>query len=65
VKWGTNITYWRANSLPLGYQNQSTAWVFGGDNVTFQGHGTGTFDGNGQLWFVSQIVETDKQMFRH
>ncbi|KAF9459794.1 polygalacturonase [Collybia nuda] len=49
--WGTNITYWCNASLPLGYQNQSTAWVFGGDNITFQGHGTGTFDGNGQLWY--------------
>ncbi|KAF5350919.1 hypothetical protein D9758_010499 [Tetrapyrgos nigripes] len=49
--WGTNITYFRANSLPLGYQNQSTAWVFGGDNVTFNGHGIGTFDGNGQIWY--------------
>ncbi|KAF8063563.1 polygalacturonase [Lyophyllum atratum] len=49
--WGTNITYWRANGLPLDYQNQTTAWMFGGDNVTFQGHGVGTFDGNGQLWY--------------
>ncbi|KAF5378174.1 hypothetical protein D9615_007589 [Tricholomella constricta] len=49
--WGTNLTYWRANGLPLGYINMTTAWMFGGDNVTFQGHGVGTFDGNGQLWY--------------
>ncbi|KAG6875891.1 hypothetical protein C0992_001887 [Termitomyces sp. T32_za158] len=49
--WGSNITYWRANGLPLGYLNQTTAWMFGGDGVTFNGHGTGTFDGNGQLWY--------------
>ncbi|KAF9458085.1 pectin lyase-like protein [Collybia nuda] len=49
--WGTNITYWRANGLPLDYLNMTTAWMFGGKNVTFEGHGTGTFDGNGQLWY--------------
>ncbi|GLB42980.1 putative glycosyl hydrolase 28 family protein [Lyophyllum shimeji] len=49
--WGTNITYWRANGLPLGYINMTTAWMFGGDNILFQGHGVGTFDGNGQLWY--------------
>ncbi|KDR72034.1 hypothetical protein GALMADRAFT_229220 [Galerina marginata CBS 339.88] len=49
--WGTNITYWRANSLPLGYQNQSAAWVIGGSKIKWDGHGFGTFDGNGQLWY--------------
>jgi hypothetical protein len=37
--------------MPVGYQNQSTVWYIGGDNVTFDGHGTGTFDGNGQVWY--------------
>ncbi|KDQ52576.1 glycoside hydrolase family 28 protein [Jaapia argillacea MUCL 33604] len=49
--WGTNTSYWQNNSLPLGYQNQSTAWIFGGTNVSFVGHGYGTFDGNGQIWY--------------
>ncbi|KUJ21632.1 glycoside hydrolase family 28 protein [Mollisia scopiformis] len=49
--WGTNITYWLANSLPLGYQNQSSAWFLGGTNLTFRGHGHGTLDGNGQTWY--------------
>ncbi|KAI0030388.1 polygalacturonase [Vararia minispora EC-137] len=49
--WGTDIAYWRNNSLALGYQNQSVAWDFGGEDVTFVGHGFGTFDGNGQLWY--------------
>lgn len=33
----------------------TTAWMFGGKNVTFEGHGIGTFDGNGQLWFVASV----------
>ncbi|RDX56268.1 pectin lyase-like protein, partial [Lentinus brumalis] len=49
--WGTNTTYWINNSLPLGYQNQSVAWDFGGDNILWSGHGYGTFDGNGQIWY--------------
>ncbi|TVY45985.1 Alpha-L-rhamnosidase [Lachnellula subtilissima] len=49
--WGTNITYWLNNSMPMGYQNQSTAWILGGDRISFQGHGYGTIDGNGQVWY--------------
>ncbi|KAJ5642881.1 uncharacterized protein N7484_005388 [Penicillium longicatenatum] len=49
--WSTNISYWLNNSLPVGYQNQSTAWVIGGKNLRFYGHGYGTLDGNGQAWY--------------
>lgn len=37
--------------MPVGYQNQSSAWIFGGNNVYFNGHGYGTIDGNGQVWY--------------
>lgn len=37
--------------MPIGYQNQSTVWYLGGDNISFNGHGTGTLDGNGQVWY--------------
>lgn len=47
----SNIPYWLSNSLPVGYQNQSSAWLFGGDSVHWQGHGYGTFNGNGQVWY--------------
>ncbi|KAI9702683.1 MAG: hypothetical protein M1820_006067 [Bogoriella megaspora] len=49
--WSDDIDYWLDNSMPIGYQNQSTVWFFGGDNVTFEGYGCGTFDGNGQAWY--------------
>jgi len=49
--WGTNLQYWINNSVPLGYQNQTVAWDFGGTDITWLGHGFGTFDGNGQLWY--------------
>ncbi|KAK1547637.1 exo-rhamnogalacturonase B [Colletotrichum paranaense] len=49
--WSTNISYWLANSLDVGYQNQSTAFILGGNNVRLNGHGQGTFDGNGDYWY--------------
>ncbi|KAJ4493720.1 polygalacturonase [Lentinula edodes] len=49
--WGTNLTYWVSSGLPLGYLNATTAWALGGDQITFDGHGVGTLDGNGQLWY--------------
>lgn len=35
----------------MGYQNQSTAFKLGGDRILFDGHGQGTFDGNGGVWY--------------
>ncbi|KAL6239641.1 hypothetical protein BDW75DRAFT_227009 [Aspergillus navahoensis] len=49
--WSTDIPYWLNNSLEVGYQNQSTAWILGGDNVRINGHGVGTLDGNGDYWY--------------
>ncbi|KAL5348182.1 hypothetical protein ACLOAV_006662 [Pseudogymnoascus australis] len=49
--WSTDIQYWLNNSMDVGYQNQSTALILGGDNVRINGHGTGTFDGNGDYWY--------------
>ncbi|KAI9656253.1 MAG: hypothetical protein M1821_004916 [Bathelium mastoideum] len=49
--WSTDIDYWLNNSLPMGYQNQSTAWRFGGSNIYFHGNGYGTLNGNGQVWY--------------
>ena len=49
--WSTDIDYWLKHSLPVGYQNQSVAWYLGGSNITFSGHGYGTLDGNGQVWY--------------
>lgn len=49
--WDQNVEYWLNNSLPVGYQNQSSAWLFGGEGITWDGHGKGTLDGNGQVWY--------------
>lgn len=53
IQWGTNLTYWLNNSLPVGYQNQSTAWILGGTNIKVDGHGYGTLNGNGDSWYAA------------
>ncbi|ROT39603.1 exo-rhamnogalacturonase B [Sodiomyces alkalinus F11] len=49
--WSDDIDYWLSVSMPIGFQNQSTVWNFGGRHVIWNGHGVGTMDGNGQAWY--------------
>ena len=49
--WSTDIAYWRSHGYPVGLQNQSTAWLFGGTNVAFRGYGQGRLNGQGTQWF--------------
>jgi hypothetical protein len=37
--------------MDVGYQNQSTALIIGGNNVRINGYEKGTFDGNGDYWY--------------
>ncbi|KAF1990884.1 glycoside hydrolase family 28 protein [Aulographum hederae CBS 113979] len=48
--YSTNIPYWLSHSINVGLQNQSTAWLFGGTNITIAGGGT--INGNGQVWYT-------------
>lgn len=54
--WSTDIKYWLNASQPVGYQNQSSAWWFGGDGIHWYGHGYGTLDGNGQVCFSEHFL---------
>ncbi|KAF2167153.1 glycoside hydrolase family 28 protein [Zasmidium cellare ATCC 36951] len=49
--WSKDIDYWLSHSIPIGFQNQSSAFFFGGEQVWWHGNGYGTFDGNGQTWY--------------
>ncbi|KAH8429383.1 uncharacterized protein LDX57_007047 [Aspergillus melleus] len=63
LKWSDDIDYWLNNSLPIGpgedqnsyppaaYQNQTVAFILGGKKLWVEGHGYGTFHGNGQAWY--------------
>lgn len=46
----TNDTdYWQANSLKQGFQNATTFFQLGGEDVNM--YGGGTINGNGQVWY--------------
>ncbi|KAK1147164.1 hypothetical protein N8T08_001903 [Aspergillus melleus] len=63
LKLSDDIDYWLNNSLPIGpgedqnsyppaaYQNQTVAFILGGKKLWVEGHGYGTFHGNGQAWY--------------
>ncbi|KAF2769788.1 pectin lyase-like protein [Teratosphaeria nubilosa] len=50
--WSDDTKYWLKHSMPIGYQNQSTVWFLGGDRLVVKGHGVGTFNGNGPVWYA-------------
>lgn len=49
--WSDDLDYWLSHSQYTGFQNGSAAWFLGGTNVTVNGFGYGTLDGNGQAWY--------------
>ncbi|KAH8881218.1 exo-polygalacturonase [Thozetella sp. PMI_491] len=44
-----DIAYWQANAFKYPFQSAITFWKWGGKNVKI--YGTGTLDGNGELWW--------------
>lgn len=51
VKFCDNIDYWLSHSFQIDFQNQSTFWYVGGEDVNIYGAGVGTLDGQGQAWY--------------
>lgn len=51
LRFSTDIPYWLSHSYSVVFQDQSTAWLFGGENVTLRGEG-GWYNGNGQAWYT-------------
>lgn len=56
MQWSDNTSYWLSHNQWTGFQNGSAAWFLGGTNVTVNGHGYGTLDGNGQAWQDSHSI---------
>ncbi|KAK8074090.1 extracellular exo-polygalacturonase [Apiospora phragmitis] len=44
-----DTTYWQANSFKFGFQNVTSFFKLGGNDVWI--YGGGTVDGNGQIWY--------------
>lgn len=65
LKWSDDIPYWLNNSMPIGFQNQTSAWHLGGERIHFYGHGKGTLDGNGQVfWSQFKILKNVRHYLR-
>jgi galacturan 1,4-alpha-galacturonidase len=49
IQFSNNTDYWQANSFRFVFQNVTTFFKLGGDDVWI--YGGGTVDGNGQIWY--------------
>uniref|UniRef100_A0A0W0FB77 galacturonan 1,4-alpha-galacturonidase n=1 Tax=Moniliophthora roreri TaxID=221103 RepID=A0A0W0FB77_MONRR len=49
IRFEPDIDYWLANAQQFEFQNQSTFWLLGGENIVLDGGGT--VDGSGQAWY--------------
>ncbi|KAF8489679.1 glycoside hydrolase family 28 protein [Gautieria morchelliformis] len=46
-----DISYWTGNAFFFDFQNSSTFWLLGGNDIIVDGGGTGILDGIGQPWY--------------
>ena len=49
VQFSNDTDYWQANAFTQVYQNATTFFQLGGEDVNV--YGEGTLDGNGQVWY--------------
>lgn len=49
IQFTNDTNYWQANSFKQIYQNATTFFQLGGEDVNI--YGGGTLDGNGQVWY--------------
>ncbi|CAG9976100.1 unnamed protein product [Clonostachys byssicola] len=51
VKFCEDIEKWVPTFFNFPFQDQGTWWLWGGEDINLYGAGTGTIDGNGQVWY--------------
>ncbi|TLD23310.1 hypothetical protein PspLS_07071 [Pyricularia sp. CBS 133598] len=62
IKFTDNVAYWEAKSFKYRFQDSSSFWKWGGEDVNIFGHGVGEIDGSGQVWY--NRFKTDKAALR-
>ncbi|GLI79733.1 hypothetical protein PoHVEF18_008074 [Penicillium ochrochloron] len=60
LRFSTDIPYWLSHSYSVVFQNQSTAWLFGGTNVTLRGEDGGWYNGQGQAWYTQNRNQSNQ-----
>ncbi|KAL4962427.1 pectin lyase fold/virulence factor [Aspergillus stella-maris] len=53
-----DLTYWRNNSYPIEFQNHAAGFILSGAGIRIDGHGTGSINGNGDLWYMDEAGTT-------
>lgn len=58
ISFNPDIAFWTSadGAFPITYQNSSTFWKFGGEDVNIYGGGVGTINGNGEVWWDAQLT---------
>lgn len=56
VRFCDDIEYWLPETFQFPFQNGSSWWLWGGEDIHLYGLGEGTIDGNGQAWYDAQYV---------
>lgn len=57
INFADDIAYWTSGgAYPITYQNSSAFWIIGGTDVNIYGGGTGTLNGNGELWWNTSLT---------
>lgn len=51
VRFCEDIEHWQATAFPVPFQEQSTWWLWGGEDINIYGLGEGTIHGQGQVWY--------------
>lgn len=58
ISFNPDIAFWTsaAGAFPITYQNSSTFWKIGGEDVNIFGGGVGTINGNGEVWWDAHLT---------
>lgn len=64
VSFNPDIAFWTGanGAYPITYQNSSTFWKLGGEDVNIFGGGVGIIDGNGEVWW--DALSTNSSLVR-
>lgn len=60
VSFTPDIAFWTGagGAYPITYQNSSTFWLLGGEDVNIYGGGVGTINGNGEVWWNASLTNS-------
>ncbi|KAG9249750.1 pectin lyase fold/virulence factor [Emericellopsis atlantica] len=56
VEFCDDIEYWLPKTFEFPFQDGSSRWFWGGEDINLYGNGSGTIDGNGQALYDAQNV---------